>query len=414
MGCDMVVALAPTTVDGRTLFGHNCNRPGGDILSLVQSPTRTFEPGQMVETNASALPQVRKTHAVLGATIDGLWGYFHGVNGPDLVRLGLERAGSARQAADVLTDLIARHHPGTPAASAESESALSPALLIADPTEAFVLVTCGAHWALQQISSLRALSDVCHLHQDWSRLSPGLGAFAIARGWWPEDGSKLDFEATLCLPGPNTARALRRYGRATLLLEQQRGHHKPGSLRRILCDHFDGCPDEVDPCGLRLPAPSLCCHGAQRGQPGTAGSLLVQLAGSPTGQPLAWYAFGTPCTSVYLPLFFEGELPLACSTSVGGRPGLCQVLTRLQASAHGDRLAWVQLRQAMAGLQDRIDQETKEFLEEAVVLRQRGADAELRSLTTSLMQHQAEQVEDLCGNLDETAPSEEEMAAFGF
>jgi dipeptidase len=433
----MVVALAPTTADGRTLFGHNCNRPGEETLSLVQVPGKGFEPGESVETTFVRLPQLRRTHSVLAGQVRGQWGYQHGVNdhnvaigqtsiltrlapegsgltGSDLVRLGLERASSAMQAADLLGDLITRLGHGLAAQVSRGDPEVSPAFLIADPTEAYVLASCGSHWALQDISSLRALGGVCHLHQDWSRLSHGLADLAISRGWWPADGSKLDFEATLCLPSPTSARALRRYGRAMLLLEQQRGHHKIATLRRLLCDHFDGCPDEVDPCGLRHPAPSLCCHGIGRGQPGTVASFLVQLAATPHGLPVAWYAFGTPCTSVYLPLFFEGELPSLYGAAEPGRPNLAEMLARLQRDASSDRLAWMQLRQALAGLQDRIDQETREFLEEAVVLKERGADSELRNLARSLMQHHAEQVEDLCGHLGEDAPREEEMAAFGF
>jgi dipeptidase len=433
----MVVALAPTTAEGRTLFGHNCNRPGDEILSLVQVPGKGFEPGESVETTFVTLPQYRRTHSVLAGQVRGQWGYQHGVNdhnvaigqtsiltrlspegsgltGPDLVRLGLERAPSAMQAADLLSDLIGRLGHGIGTQGGLADAGFSPAFLIADPGEAYVLASSGSHWALQEISSLRALGGVCHLHQDWSRLSHGLADLAISRGWWPADGSKLDFEATLCLPSPTSARALRRYGRAMLLLEQQRGHHKLGTLRRLLCDHFDGCPDEVDPCGLRHPAPSLCCHGAGRGQLGTAASFLAQLGSSPDGLPVVWYAFGTPCTSLYLPVFFEGELPALYGHGDPDRPGLGEMLTRLQTGARSDRLAWMQLRQALAGLQDRVDQETREFLEEAVVLKEHQADSELRNLTHSLMQHHAEQVEDLCGHLDEGAQHEEEMATFGF
>jgi hypothetical protein len=439
MGCDMVVALAPTVIDGHTIFGHNCNRPGNEVLSLVQVSGRNFEPGETAATPWMRVPQRGRSHAVLAGQVQGQWGYQHGVNehnvaigqtdlltrlapsgtgltGPDLVRLGLERASSARQATDLLADLISRvGHGLAPASGQVVDSGLSPAFLIADPKEAYVLASCGSHWALQEISSLRALGEVCHLHQDWDRLSHGLASLAIDSGWWPGDGSKLDFEATMCLPGPTSARALRRYGRATLLLEQQRGHHKLGTLRRLLCDHFDGCPDEVDPCGLRHPSPSLCCHGVGRGEPGTAASFLVQLGASPNGGPMVWAAFGTPCTSVYLPVCFEGELPMLYhGPGDGGRPGLHPLLTRLQQSAQADRLEWLQLRQALAGLQDRIDQETKEFLDEAAVLKQRGAETELLRLATSLMQHHVEQVEDLCGHLDEAAPAEEEMATFGF
>src|SRR5262249_42137385 len=95
----------------------------------------------------------------------------------------------------------------------------------------------------------RALNEVCHLRQDWNRISPGLADLAIGRGWWPADGSKLDFEGTMCPGSAGRPASLRRYGRATLLLEQQNGQLDVTTLRRVLSDHFEGCDDELDPWG---------------------------------------------------------------------------------------------------------------------------------------------------------------------
>jgi hypothetical protein len=39
--------------------------------------------------------------------------------------------------------------------------------------------------------------------QDWNRISPGLGQHAISQGWWPGDGSKLDFVGALSFWGDN-------------------------------------------------------------------------------------------------------------------------------------------------------------------------------------------------------------------
>src|SRR5262245_11796302 len=123
MGGDMVAALGRATVDGHTLFGHNCRRPGGDVLLLHRSIGRDHAPEEKLETSGGIVPQARQTFTAVGVQSTGRWGYHHGVNvwgvaagctmlrtrlacgsaglhGTDLVRLVLERARTARQAVD--------------------------------------------------------------------------------------------------------------------------------------------------------------------------------------------------------------------------------------------------------------------------------------------------------------------------
>jgi len=86
-----------------------------------------------------------------------------------------------------------------------------------------VLEATGPHWALGHVGSVRAVAGTCMMRQDWDRISRGLSDLAIARHWWPQDGCKLDFAGALSRPGPDHARALRRWGRATMTLETTAG-----------------------------------------------------------------------------------------------------------------------------------------------------------------------------------------------
>jgi dipeptidase len=395
MGCDMLAALSRATRDGGTLFGHNCNRPDEEEIAPVRELGRTFAPGEDVQAGGRLLPQVRRTYTVLAGRRPGQWGYEHGLNehgvsvglttirtkreqgptaltGPDLVRLGLERAASARQAVDVLTDLVGRHGQGA------AEAEVDPAFLITDAREAFVVEMFGPHWAVQHVAEVRAVSDVCHLRQDWDHLSPGLADLAIARGWWPADGSKLDFAGIAAPEGGDNAASLRRWGRATLLLEQENGQINLPVLRRILSDHAEGFLD----LGA---ASALCQHTPTR----TAASLITK-SGPDDALPVAWYCFGPPCANVYFPLFPAGELPNAFLTpqvGAGGRPHI--------VGGGGDsRRALPQA--ALAGLQERFDRETHEFITEAAELRQRGEGGQLPRLAELFMRHVLECWENVC------------------
>lgn len=418
MGCDMVVALGRATGGGGTVFGHNSGRPRQEGQSLVRLAGRSFALGEKVRAPFLELPQARQTYAVIGSRPPGLWGLCHGLNehgvaagcglihtrlriqgpglsGPDLVRLALERGRCARQAVDVLTDLIRRHGQGvTPCGPPDAEHDCS--FLIADAQEAFAVEASGAHWVYQEVHELRALSDVSTIHQDWDRISSGLASQAIDRGWWPGDGSKLDFADALGGPAAGREAALRRWGRATLLLEQQNGHVDVGFVRRLLADHFDGTDDEVDPvAGAAGPIP-LCRHAGAVGAEGTAASLVAQLPVEPeSALPLAWCAFGPPCVSLYFPVFVDGELPEALrgdgqESSVIWRGG-----RQLEAYLGGSQERWGQMREQTGSLQAQFDHEAEEFAAEGAALTRRGAAGDLQRLATLFMQHCVEKFEEV-------------------
>jgi dipeptidase len=417
----MVVALARTTIDGHTLFGHNSTRPEGEGQALLCSPGRAFALGETVRATHLELPQVRRTYTVLACRADGQWGYRHGVNqhnvalgltsirtrvsnegpgltGADLVRLALERAGSARQALDVITDLIGRYGQGAFPGRGPAEGGHDSAFLIADGCEAYVLEACGPHWAMQAVGAVRAVSDVCHLRQDWDRISHGLADLAIARGWWPGDGSKLDFAGAVGPEGGDNAAGLRRWGRATLLLEQQSGQIHAQFLRHLLGDHVQVPPTgpAAAPAGL-----SLCQHAAGAGATATAASLIAALGPAPGLPPLAWWAFGTPCCGLYFPLLLDGELPAAFQAEAPGAG--CRVwrqMTRLQEGARRDARRHKALCEELTALQEQLDQHAREFLPEAAALQGRGG-RELERLAGSFMQHNLERFEDLHAALTE-------------
>jgi dipeptidase len=392
MASDMVVALARATADGFTLFGHNSNAPRGQAASLVVTPAREHAPGEMVQAGELRLPQARHTWAVLAGRTGPAWGYVHGVNekgvcagctlihtrlecdgpcpsGPDLVRLALERGGSACHAVEVVTDLICRYGQG----NASGQAGRDAALLIADAGEAFVLEAAGRHWVLGHVGSVRAVAGTCMLRQDWDRIARGLSAHAIEQGWWPEDGCKLDFAGAVGLPGPNQARALRRWGKATMTLEHHSGQVDLPLVRQLLRDQAEQVAPQEG-----LPADE-----------GTAASLVVRLGPGVDDLPLAWYAPGSPAASVYLPVFPIGELPAAYAGP------LWLALAAVLEEARYNAALRAALHSALAGLQEQLDEHLHDFVGEARGLHRRGAADQLRRLAGSFMQHSVERLEEV-------------------
>lgn len=426
MASDVLVALGRTTPDSQTLFAHNTNRPGGAGAALSLMPSRDHSPGDSAQ-GVVTVAEVRHTYSALVGHAPGVdfappdspaaespneWqvgdspsppsrsakrlGCFHGVNekgvaigcttiatrllaenqsltGPDLVCLGLQRAASACAAVEVLTDLITRHGQG----GGSTPQTLDAALLVADAREAYVIEAAGPHWVLAQVGSVRVVSPACMLRQDWDRISRGLSSLAISRGWWPEDGCKLDFAGALGRIGPDHADALRRWGRATMTLEQHSGQIDVALVRRVLRE----MAEQVSPA-----------DGPPAEQQ-TAASFVVRLGPEAGDLPVAWCAFGSPALSVYLPVFPCADPP----EGYGGR--LTNDLTRLADEARTQPRLRSSLRSGLADLQERLDEHLHDFLGEARSLHRRGLDDELRRLTGSFMLHVCERTDDLIDSL---------------
>jgi dipeptidase len=264
--------------------------------------------------------------------------------------------------------------------------------LLADAGEAYLVEAAGASWAALECHGVRAASDVGLIRQDWQRLSPGLAEQVIAQGWWQDDGSKLDFSGCLSADQAGTHSALRRWGRATLLLEQQHGSIDATVLRRLLSDHYDGTRTEIDPLSPAGPVP-LCRHPGKNSS-ATSASFIAELM--PEGRlAMAWCAYGPPCAAVYLPIFLDGDLPDTLTSGQIG-PNVNSLWWRTHTilkELRTDPDQWARLRTSLALLQERIDQEAEEFCTEAHALKQTGECASLRRQTTLFMQNHAELLE---------------------
>lgn len=404
---DMVVARGRATADGRTLFGHNSGRPAATAQPLCRIVRREHVPGERVRMQFLELAQARQTWTVLGSQPGGQEGIDHGVNehhvaagwvplpralplagpaltGPELVRLLLERSSNARHAVDLLADLVERHGVH------ETDAAF----LLTDAREAFAVETAGRHWVYHEVGQVRAAGTARIIGQDWDRISCGLAGLMIEQGRWPEDGSKLDCARALRHDLPEPAADLRRWGRATLLLEQQNGHLDAAFVRRLLGDHYE----DVDPLAVVAGTPTLCQHAPGGEGTVTAASLVTALPADPNRLPLAWCAFGPPCSSLYFPLFLDGELP-ASFTAAGGGEALWRRLPRLAQRLLFDPERWVQVRDVLRRLQARFDREAEEFTADAAALKRCDDRGELQRQAGFFMQHVLERFEEVAGSL---------------
>jgi secernin len=180
--CDCLVALAPATRAGATIFAKNSDRPPGEAQPLEQHPPRR-DTSRVRCTYVEVEPAGGETLGLVGSRPWWCWGFEHGVNtagvaigneavyttldprsvppallGMDLVRLGLERGRSAAAAVSVMIDLLERHGQGGSGHHGVDRPYWS-SFLVADGGDAWVLETSGRTWATEQVTRARAVSN---------------------------------------------------------------------------------------------------------------------------------------------------------------------------------------------------------------------------------------------------------------
>ncbi len=304
-----------------TLFAKSSDRPAGE-LQIAETFGRR-KPGSALHTQYLTIPDPGAA-ALVGSRPAWLWGLEHGVNehrvaignqmlwttrdprsaspaliGMDLVRLALEQATDADAALTVITDLLARHGQGG-AAEANPPKAYFSSFLIADPQRAWVLETSGSTWAGRAVGpgSGAAISNRISLNKDWTVASPDV-----------EPGTDFDRYRR---PSTPTEHADRRLALTAPAVTGGADGVTPEDMVSLLRDHGGapwGSPNDsagavVAPPPADAPSPlgvTICMH--LRDNQTTNGSMVALLPTDTDAPSRAWIALGSPCFSVFVPVF---------------------------------------------------------------------------------------------------------------
>lgn len=343
--CDSLVAAPAQTASGRTLYAKNSDRKPGEAQPFVQFPAAHYPRGSRLHTTHIEIAQVPETYRVMGHSPWWVWGFEHGVNehavaignhtvfsndaieeepgliGMDLVRLGLERGRSAREALEVMAGLLERHGQGGPALAPDA-AGYHNSFVLADPREAWHLETSNRQWVARRVS-LAAVSNHLSIGDDWEIASRHAESVAVDQGWW-QAGARLDFARAYRnphVPAHISAGRARAGGEA---LEAGRGAHDVARFVGMLRDHGGlgetWCGDALTPEDEAFF--SVCAHSAPVHQ--TTASLVAELPAEPAAQAWpVWVGFGQPCLALFLPLYVDAVVPAALTHSGNGSAWSC-------------------------------------------------------------------------------------------
>ena len=329
--CDSVVALGDVTADGRVLFAKNSDRvPPEECQPLVHHPRRRHQPGAALRCQYIEIPQVSETAALIGSRPYWLWGFEHGLNehgvaignhtvfardpvsdvglmGMDLVRLGLERGHSAREAVEVMTDLMERHGQGG-SGFVDKHWPYHNSFLVADRARAYVLETSDRHWAVRRVDETASVSNHLGIGTDWDEISTDAVEHARTKGWWSGDAeARIDFAAAFRDQNYPAFISSGRHQRTRELVTAGRGRVTPATMRAILRDHYgEGLVPRTDYAPEDERSYAVCQHAPGIGS--TTASTVVHL-GRDDEMSVYWGSLGSPCLGVFLPYYVEAPLP---------------------------------------------------------------------------------------------------------
>ncbi|MFZ5808422.1 MAG: C69 family dipeptidase [Chloroflexota bacterium] len=314
--CDTFVALPSATRTGNVLFAKSADCEVNEANAIVRIPRQKHVRGEAVRITHLVIPQAEETYEIFLTKAFWTYGCEIGVNeyglamgeeavfttemteendgiiGPDLMRLGLERAKNCQEAIEVMTALLEKYGQGG-SAELKGNSHFDSSFLMADTREAYILETAGRNWAVKKIEDIDSISNMLGITTNYTRCS-----LPVSKG-------ELNWAQRFALPEypPNLGSADRQ-STTFNLLNTEKGNVTVKTMFNIMRHHNPGYhPAKADVHR------NICVHaGPQENRWWQADGVMVTDVGE--HGVLAWVT-GTSgnCVSIFKPVFLGVELP---------------------------------------------------------------------------------------------------------
>lgn len=250
--CDTFVALPSATLDKNVLFAKSADCEVNEANAIVRIPRRKHVKGETLRITHLVIPQAEETYEVFLTKAFWTYGCEIGINeyglamgeeavfttemteekdgiiGPDLMRLGLERAKNCQEAIDLMTALLEEYGQGG-SAELKGNSHFDSSFLMSDTSEAYILETAGRKWAVKKIEDIDSISNMLGITTNWTTCSAASGT------------KKIDWAKTFALPEvPPTLGSPDRQCYTYDRLKEVKGQINAQTMFKIMRHHNDG------------------------------------------------------------------------------------------------------------------------------------------------------------------------------
>jgi secernin len=308
--CDTFVALGNSTESKNVIFGKNSDRPQSESQLITYIPRTKYDKGAELKGTYISIPQVTETAAVLLSQPYWMYGAEMGVNeynvaigneavftkeplrdtgllGMDLLRLGLERGKSAREALEIITNLLEKYGQGGGCAVNSQGWSYHNSFIIADSKEAYILETADMWWVVEIVKDVRSISNNLSIRGKGDFRRDGIIQYSVEKGYCRDDNEFNFANIFSSEPIPEKFPPTCRDGRSLQLLAENKGKITPVLMMEFLREHQVG----------------LCMH---RGTP-SVGSQ-VSLLRAPLKTSIHWFTGSSiPCLSIFKPYIFPAD-----------------------------------------------------------------------------------------------------------
>lgn len=313
--CDSFVALPPATANKAVILAKSADCQVNEAHAFLHVPAREHIAGEAIRATHLVIPQAEQTHEIFIGRSFWTYGAEIGFNEHgvaigneavfttlprdeeseglmviDMLRIGLERGKTAREAVEAIADVLEQFGQGGNC-ELTGNSHFDGSYLIADSSEAWILETAGREWVAKKLSdSIGSISNVLSIHADWDHSSLK---------------QRLDWAETYGDPEivPKIG-SCERQSQSYRGLAAHRGDISAKTAFDVLRHHGDG----YDPATAPVQT-NICVHaGPSEHRQWQATGAMVSEVGS--DGVMGWFsATSATCLSIFKPVFPGVELP---------------------------------------------------------------------------------------------------------
>jgi len=329
--CDTIIVPAEMSSDGVTIFAKNSDREPNEAQQIVKISAKNYSKNEKLKCTYINIPQVKHTNTIIISKPFWIWGAEIGVNeygvaigneavftkvkyeksqsliGMDLLRLGLERAKTSREAISVITDLLEKYGQSGNCGF-NHQLHYHNSFIIADSKDSWVLETAGKHWIAKKIEDVYSISNCLTIHKNWDLISKDLVNHAVKKGYCK---SETDFDFANNFSDyifTKFSDSHNRRNRTIELLREKKQNISIKDVFAILRDHGKDESNNWRP-DKKISGANICMH-ASSGPiriSQTVGSFVAYLHSK---NPVNFItATSSPCTGIFKPIWIDNQLP---------------------------------------------------------------------------------------------------------